>query len=311
MTVAPASTYAVVIPNWNGAAFIERCLGSVQAALRAADLTGADIIVHDDASDDDSVARMQAAFPTVRVLASAQNIGFGASVNRAMQATSAEWVFLLNNDLALATDFCTRLLAARDALQGEAPPLFAIGALTRDWATQQVNHAGQRAVFRHGLLQQEGFESDALVPSDFFQAGACLIHRARFLELGGFAPMFHPGYWEDYDLAWAAQQRGWGVYYEPRAIAYHCGKGSMRQRYGAWGVSLMLRRNHLLFNWANLTSAQLRTHLAALPALVWRDTARPGEAGWARALLEALPRLPAALHLRHTRRLLLGGNAKE
>src|SRR5262245_14597723 len=132
---------AVVIPNWNGASFIERCLGSVYASLRAAGICDASVIVFDDASEDDSVARIKSSFPQVTLIENRRNVGFGAAVNAAMQkAEPAEWVFLLNNDLALATDFCSRLLAARNASDPAVRPLFAVGAQTRDWETQQPNH---------------------------------------------------------------------------------------------------------------------------------------------------------------------------
>ncbi|MCL5271484.1 MAG: glycosyltransferase [bacterium] len=302
-------TFGVLIPNWNGEAFIERCLGSVQAALRRAGRAGpgggpVEIVVTDDASADRSADLIAAGFPAVRLLRWRRNVGFGRAVNRGMRAMTADWVFLLNNDLALQVDFCRRLIATLDEVRaaGNAPRLFAIGAQTRDWESQSPNHAGQRAAWRGGLIRQEPFEAEAAAPTDFFQAGACLIDRRKFLALGGFAALYHPGYWEDYDLAWQAIRRGWISLYEPRAVAYHWGKGSMRRLLGDWGLSLVIRRNHLLFTWANLADrGLLARHLMGLGSLILRDPPRPGEAGWDRALWAALARLPRVLRLRRRR----------
>lgn len=320
----------VLIPNWNGEEYIERCLGSVLAAVRR---TGraAEIVVVDDASEDRSAELIERQFPSVHLIRLGRNVGFGEAVNTGMRALDAEWVFLLNNDLVLKADFCERLLATLAEYKTKCeslfvvPPLgglpdrlkaelktnqtnqqiFAIGARTLDWETQAPNHAGQTAGWQEGLIVQLPFDAETATPTDFFQAGACLIDREKFLALGGFAALFHPGYWEDYDLAWQARGRGWVNIYEPRAIGYHWGKGSMRRRYGEWGVSLLTRRNHLLFVWANLAEpACLAEHFLALPGKILRDRTEPGQAGWARALWAALGRLPVALALRRRRRRL-------
>ena len=173
-------------------------------------------------------------------------------------------------------------------------------------ATGKVRHPTTPAsgpCGRGGLIRQEAFAAEEAAPTDFFQAGACLINRQKFLELGGFPDIYHPGYWEDYDLAWQAHRRGWASLYEPRAIAYHWGKGSMRRLLGDWGVSLVIRRNHLLFTWANLEDfGLLARHLLGLPRLILSEAPREGEAGWDRALWAALGRLPRVMRLRRERR---------
>ena len=297
----PTTTYAALIANWNGEAFIERCLGSVMAAVRRA-ARPIQVVVVDDASDDRSSDIVANSFPSVRLIRLRRNRGYGRAVNRAMKEIQADRVFLLNNDLAPATDFFERLIRTFD--ESDPERIFAVGARTLDWETHAINHGGQRAVWQRGLIVQEAFECDDAQPTDFFQAGACLVDRRRFVELGGFDPIFHPGYWEDYDVAWQALRSGWINLYEPRAVAYHCGKGSMRRRFGEFGVSLAVRRNHLLFNWINLRDGGLLTrHLIGLPGLIIRDTTESGRAGWGRALVEALVRLPRALRLRRRRLL--------
>lgn len=299
---AASRTFGVVIPNWNGAAFIERCLGSVLAAVRRAGRP-MEVIVTDDASGDGSADIIAKSFPSVRLIRWEANVGFGEAVGRGMAAATADWIFLLNNDLALKEDFCERLIALLEK-QADPERVFAIGARTRDWATGAPNHGGQLARWKDGMIVQEPFESDAAAEAGFFQAGACLIDRNKFMALGGFAPIFHPGYWEDYDLAWQARRRGWSVLYDPRATAWHLGKGSMKERLGDYGLSLTLKRNHLLFNWANLSDGGLLArHFMSLPGLVLK---KEDEASWGRAVIAALGKLPAVLRLRR-KRMGIGG----
>lgn len=293
-------TLAAIFANWNGEAFIERALASLLASIRRTGRT-IETVVYDDASEDRSPELIAASFPGVRLIRGETNAGYGAAVNRAMAATAADWVFLLNNDLALPADFCERLLATLD--EHRSAPLFAIGARTRDWESGADNHGGQRAAWREGMIAQVPFESEGAARADFFQAGACLIDRRKFLRLGGFSPIFHPGYWEDYDLAWQAKGLGWEILYESRAVAMHLGKGSMRRRLGARGVSLALRRNHLLFNWMNIREpGKLARHLAGLPGLALEPVSDEDQAGWGTAFLAALGRLPLALKERRKRR---------
>ncbi len=301
--------YSLLIANWNGEAYIERCLGSVLAAVRRAGVE-MEVVVVDDASADRSPDLIATGFPKVRLIRLERNVGFGAAVGRGMAELDADWVFLLNNDLALRVDFCERLI--RTLNQQDAENVFVIGALTLDWETQEPNHGGQLARWRAGMIVQEPFDAGRAEPADFVQAGACLLNRAKFLNLGGFADIYHPGYWEDYDLAWQARRAGWLNLHEPRAVAYHRGKGSMRELLGPWGLSLVLGRNHLLFNWANLRDAgMIARHLLALPRWVLTDPLRPSEASRGRALWAALGRLPRLLRLRRRRAALQGPSDRE
>ncbi|MBI1785362.1 glycosyltransferase [Candidatus Sumerlaeota bacterium] len=290
--------YGIIIANWNGGEFVERCLGSVLTSLRHAGNTMR-VLVVDDASADDSPDRIARLFPSVELLRLKANVGFGEAVNTAMKALDTPWVFLLNNDLLLAPDFLQRLVEARVRLADNS--LFCIGAQTLTWDSLQPNHAGMNARWAKGRIIQCPFRTEECSASDFVQGGACLYDREKFLSLGGFCSLYHPGYWEDYDLAYQALRRGWNNYYEPRAKAYHWGKKSMRSLLGEYRLALTIKRNHLLFVWVNLSDfGLLCRHLMGLAELVARG---PGDVvSWHRALWAALGRLPAALRERRKRR---------
>jgi GT2 family glycosyltransferase len=85
----------VVIVNWNGARFLERCL----TALLAQTVTPYEIILVDNASTDGSL-EITRRFPLVRLLAQNSNTGFARGNNLAINAAAAgsELIALLNPD---------------------------------------------------------------------------------------------------------------------------------------------------------------------------------------------------------------------
>lgn len=296
--------FAVLVANWNGADVIERCLRSIRSASRG--VGGVEAIVTDDASSDDSPLRIATDFPDFRLLRLEKNVGFGAAVNEGMRAARAPWVFLLNNDLVLEPDCLARLAKARDAALARAGEgrVFAVGARTVDWETSAPNHGGMRAAWDRAWIAQRPFEADILSPAHFVQGGACLVDRAKFLAMGGFHPIFHPGYWEDYDLSYHALRRGWTNWYEPRAVVRHWGARSMSAALGERRGRVVLR-NHLLFNWLNLHDRRLTDrHLLGLGGLALRSRAADGTPLATRfgpVLGDALRLLPRALETRRAR----------
>jgi len=86
---------SVIIVNWSGDRFLERCL----VALMAQSATPHEIILVDNASTDGSL-EIARRFPSVRLLAQDSNTGFARGNNLAINAAAAgsEWIALLNPD---------------------------------------------------------------------------------------------------------------------------------------------------------------------------------------------------------------------
>ncbi|CDH45671.1 glycosyltransferase family 2 protein [Candidatus Contendibacter odensensis] len=89
---------SVCIANYNGIDFIGTCIDSV---LMQDCGFNVEIIVHDDASNDDSVAYIRSHYPQVNLLASAENCGFCVSNNRMADIACGQFILLLNNDARL------------------------------------------------------------------------------------------------------------------------------------------------------------------------------------------------------------------
>jgi GT2 family glycosyltransferase len=205
---------SVCIANYNGAALLDDCLTSVLAQQGNISI---EIIVHDDASTDDSVALLRERYPQVELLASSENVGFCVSNNRMVAHARGEFVLLLNNDAALYPDALVTLLDA-----AQSAPLPRILSLPQyDWETGVL-------VDRGCLLDPFYNPVPNLDPGRRDVAmviGACLwVARDVWNELGGF-PTWIESIGEDMYLCCVARLRG-------RAVQV-AGTSGYRHRQGA------------------------------------------------------------------------------
>ena len=76
----PSSRIAIVILNWNGATMLEHYLPGILEHSK-----GAEVIVADNASTDDSVKMLSRDFPDVRVIALSRNWGYAGGYNQAFK----------------------------------------------------------------------------------------------------------------------------------------------------------------------------------------------------------------------------------
>ncbi|WP_164931953.1 glycosyltransferase [Janthinobacterium sp. 17J80-10] len=92
---------SVCVANYNGMAYIDACLRSV---LEQDVSFSIEIIVHDDASTDGSVAHIRTHYPQVVVIESSANVGFCVANNRMAEKAKGQYLLLLNNDAELFSD---------------------------------------------------------------------------------------------------------------------------------------------------------------------------------------------------------------
>jgi GT2 family glycosyltransferase len=188
---------SICIANFNGATLLDDCLESVLA--QSGDIS-IEIIIHDDASTDDSVELLRNKYPQVELLVSRINVGFCIGNNRMVEHARGKYVLLLNNDAALFPD---ALLTLLNTANKEVPA----GVLTLpqyDWTTGAL-------VDRGCLLDPFYNPVPNLDPARREVAmaiGACLfLSRSLWNELGGF-PEWFESIGEDLYLCCLARLRG-------------------------------------------------------------------------------------------------------
>ncbi|HYN10167.1 MAG TPA: glycosyltransferase family 2 protein [Vicinamibacterales bacterium] len=259
---APADV-SVVIPSWNGRHLLERFLPSVITSASAhQQATGGtvEIVVVDDGSTDDSVdwltRRTRTAKVPLRIIVNHANLGFGAACSRGVLEARSSLVLLLNNDVALDADAIARL-AAHLRHSETSSPLFAVHCRVVDFDTNALAGAGQLGSFRRGFIRvHERYSPQGAAagpwPSMFASGGSSMVDRKRFLELGGFDPLFAPFYLEDVELSYRAWKRGLRVGYAPDSVARHQFSSTIGKSASAGRIRRISQRNRLFLNWIHL-----------------------------------------------------------
>jgi len=92
---------SVCIANYNGAGMISGCIESVLG--QDFDFP-VEILVHDDASTDNSADVVARDYPGVRLIRSDSNVGFCVANNRMVAMAKGAYILLLNNDAELYLD---------------------------------------------------------------------------------------------------------------------------------------------------------------------------------------------------------------
>lgn len=294
---------AVVIPSWNSAGLLPRCLDSL--AGQGAEL---ELLVVDNGSTDGSVELLrERGVPHVSL---PENVGFAAAVNLGAARTTAPMVLALNADTVLEPGAVGRLaaaLAADPELGGVQPRILQLEAgATADVASARLYSRGM-ALSADGRAFEEGAgeaqDARSAAGEVFGVCGAaCLLRRELFERLGGYDERYF-AFYEDVDLNVRARIAGWRFAYVPEAVVWHLGNASWLAEApspGAWNARLVAR---------NRLATQVKFMPArALPrilAVELGSLARAAKQGRFRATLrgklEGLRWLPAML--RERRRL--------
>jgi GT2 family glycosyltransferase len=218
---------SVVIPNWNGRLFLERCLLSLREARGSVET-----IVVDNGSSDGSAEFIRERFPEVRVVAAESNRGFASAVNAGARSARGRYLAILNNDTEVSPAWLDELLACLERHPGAASAAAKVlrldDPLVLDGAGDAMTWSLKAYRRGRGERDRGQYEREEQV---FSAAGtACLWRADVFRELGGFDETFF-AYYEDVDLGFRARLAGYECWYAPRAVVYHASHAAARTRW--------------------------------------------------------------------------------
>jgi GT2 family glycosyltransferase len=232
------SALSIVIPSWNTSDLLAECLSSSKDARTR----GAQVIVVDDGSSDDSAARVEREFPDVVLLRHATSLGFATSANRGALRADREWLLLLNADTQLvweAVDTLLAFLPGHPEYAAVAPRL-----LDPEGRTQRscMRFPGWATPLFFGTPLERWFPRSAELRRYFYAdfdhehdrdveqppAAALLLAREEYLEMGGFDEGL-PLFFNDVDLCLRLAQAGRRIRYLSTPQVIHHGGASTRQ----------------------------------------------------------------------------------
>jgi O-antigen biosynthesis protein len=231
----------------------ETALRAIEALIENTDAP-LELIVVDNSSPDGTAALLRDSVSGATIVANDSNLGFASGSNQGASLASGRYLCFLNPDAFVQAGWLPPLLSAfeRDERVGAVVPVFlhpdgrlqeAGSALDSDGNVLAIGDGGDPEAFEHRFRHTVDFGS-----------AACLVVRADlFGELNGFDEIYRPAYYEDADLCFRLEARGFTTMLEPASRVVHLrGGGSPQARRlmimnrrlftERWGDRLKLRR---------------------------------------------------------------------
>ncbi|MDD5155010.1 MAG: glycosyltransferase [Candidatus Omnitrophica bacterium] len=208
--------------------YLKACL----ASLKGQTYPVAEIILIDNSCQPQLRQEILNDHPFVKLCPGARGLSYCDSLNKGIGLSRGDFILCLNDDVILDGHFI------KEALNGflAGPKVGMVSGKILRYDRKTIDSAGlflslcRTAKERgYGLIDRGQFKKNEYV---FGVSGAVAFYRREMLEAvkegtGYFDPDFH-FFYEDLDIAWRAQNKGWKCYFVPSAIAYHRRGGSAR-----------------------------------------------------------------------------------
>lgn len=240
---------SVIILSLNSLKFIKPCLDSILSQ----DVNALEIIVVDNGSVDGTAIFIRENYPRVSLIQNKINLGAAKARNQGIQAAKGEWIFSLDCDTVLEKDFFCNIKNAIKILAAE------VGMIQ-----PKILQADQKTIYSAGIFIsylrkfydiEKGKKDLGQFTKSGYIFGACsaaALYKKEMLDktkeaTGYFDERFF-FLFEDVDLSWRAQNKGWRVLFYPDAICYHYGNSSATPKETRQYLSLRNRYFTLLKN---------------------------------------------------------------
>jgi GT2 family glycosyltransferase len=221
---------AIIIVSFNARADLEECLASVHAHPPAS--TPYEIVVVDNASTDGSPAMVRDRWPSARLIALPENVGFARANNIGIRETHGDLVLLLNSDTVVPESALDGLIAALRAdtdaaiagprlIDAQGVPEVSFGRMVGPFNELRQKLIGRLYTRRAPLVAAR---VDAALRQRAYHdwvSGACLLVWRADAEAAGLLDERYFMYLEDVDFCAAVRARGRRVLFVPDVQIVH------------------------------------------------------------------------------------------
>ena len=217
---------SIIIVTWNTKDLLQKCLDSIYKTIH--DITF-EIIVIDNASEDDTVVMLRGKFPHITLIKNSRNLGFGAANNQGLQIMRGRYALLLNSDTVLtihaveelftfmethpeAAMACGQLLNADGSKQNSIASFPSLLTLMTNMPLLEYLFPKRYPSKRYN--HKNPVEVDSGI-------GACLLVRKKAIDEVGMFDERYFFFFEETDWAYQMKKAGWKIFHIPTAFIYH------------------------------------------------------------------------------------------
>jgi GT2 family glycosyltransferase len=215
---------SIIIVNWNGRRWLPGCLDS----LMLQSYKNFEIILVDNASEDNSVEFVQKNYPQVIIVRNRDNVGFASGNNSALRKAKGELVLLLNNDIHAPKDYLEKFICAFDEipnlgaaqskliLLGDQIKLDSCGSF---WTSSTF-------LYHYGNSKDQALDKYNNAFPVFTNKGASMLIRKDVIERIGLFDDDFWCYYEETDFCHRVWLAGYECWYYPKAAIFHAVGGT-------------------------------------------------------------------------------------
>lgn len=201
------------------------------------DDTSIEVIVVDNASQQDEASVIEQRYPQVKVIRSSENLGFAGGNNLGIEASCGKYLYFINNDTLLSLQGN----AVANPKHGMQPELrYLVERLESDpqigmvcpkirftWGDNLIQFAGytplSRVTLRNnaiGYNESDYGQYDTAHPTPYGH-GAAMMVRREAIDKAGMMPTCFFLYYEELDWSMMIRRAGYTIWYEPASTIYH------------------------------------------------------------------------------------------
>lgn len=213
---------SIIIVNWNGKQYLEKCLNSLYAQT----YKNFEVIFVDNGSSDDSIDFIKKNYPKVKIIKNKENLGFAQANNIGYNNSKGDYILFLNNDVEATENFLIELvkvLQSSEKIGGAQSKILLMDK------PDIIDSAG--AYFTNtGFLYYYGtFKKNSAIYNKenfiYSAKGASMIFKRDILEAikvrGEILDSRYFAYFEETDMCHRVWLAGFKIVFVPKSVIYH------------------------------------------------------------------------------------------
>lgn len=223
---------SIITVNYNTGSFLAQMLSAIYSSPPGFEF---EVLVVDNASQDNSVAMLRQKFPQVRVLKNTLNVGFARANNQAIPRTRGKYILFLNPDAIPEPGALEQIVKFLEAnpyagcVGGRLlNPDGSLQLSCRSFPTYISVFFGRRSLFRKVFPGNPFSKEFLLTDMDYDKVqkvdwviGACILTKRSLLEQFGYFDEEFFLFVEDLDFCYGLKKAGFEIYYFPGATFHH------------------------------------------------------------------------------------------